>query len=142
MMPHPPDSPATVSSSIASELDQRRSRLKRDAALELRVETRELPPPPEEARRLPRLLEGDPELPRCREDGGRDGLRVGGRDSLILEEAGGAAMEEGSEEPARRRLGEPRSNVPEPVEGPGTVGALAVGRLPVTKDSSGRGSRS
>jgi hypothetical protein len=52
--------------------------------------------------------------PRSKEGLGREGLRVGGRDSCMRGALGGAERADGSEAPARMELGEPRSKVPGP----------------------------
>ena len=80
------------------------------------------------------------ELPRSNEELGREGVRVGGRDSRNREEAGGDERRAGNEEPARSELGEPRSNVPVLGEVSGR-GVTAEWRLPLAKGSKGRGSR-
>jgi hypothetical protein len=80
------------------------------------------------------------ELPRSNDELGREGVRVGGRDSRSREAAGGADRRAGSEEPARSELGDPRSKVAVLGEVSGS-GVTAEWRLPLAKGSSGRGSR-
>ncbi len=141
MMPHRPDTPATVSCCIASDRLQRRSRLKRDSLLPREEVSAELRLPVAARSSLERIDPGEDgrELPRSNEELGREGVRVGGRDSRSREEAGGAERTDGNEEPARRELGEPRSKVP--VLELDERGVTAEWRLPLAKGSSGRGSR-
>lgn len=140
-MPHRPDIPATVSCFIASDRLQRRSRLKRDSLLPREEVSAELRLPVAARSSLERIDpdEDGRELPRSKEGLGREGVRVGGRDSRRREEDGGAERTAGSEEPARRELGEPRSKVP--VLELDERGVTAEWRLPLAKGSSGRGSR-
>lgn len=131
-----------MSSCTASDSVQRRSRLKRDSLLPREEVSTELRLPVAARSSLERIDpdEDGRELPRSNEELGREGVRVGGRDSRRREDAGGDERSAGSEEPARSELGEPRSKVP--VAGDvSDRGVTAEWRLPLAKGSSGRGSR-